>query len=214
LAICPTVREGHGVRGPSGLMEKDVTLALARACAARFAGRAKTVLTREADTNPSMAQRARTTAQNNADVRLSIHVNGADSRTRGSEVYVHERANQTSWDLAGRLANALSSRGRPQRGLFRAPLAVLHPQRLGGRVAACLVEVDYLTHPEVERRFGSPAELEAVAEQISLGVMEHLQSRPSTRGPSTRSLGYRYGRDGSPTMSGMPDAFRSRTRWT
>jgi hypothetical protein len=86
------------------------------------------------------------------------------------------------------MARALSNGGRAQHGRTRAPMAVLEPQRLGRRAAACLVEVDYLSNPEVERRLGRAETLDALAGDLSRGILDYLG-----RSSGSSALGYRLG---------------------
>jgi N-acetylmuramoyl-L-alanine amidase len=187
-----------GVRGPSGVLEKNVTLAIAQRVAGRLGSRARAVLTRDADTNPSLAERAATAARQNARVFLSLHANGADPAARGAELYVHEGAGGASLALAGNLARALA-RGRGSGPAhYRAPMTVLAPQLVGAQAAACLVEVDYLSNPEIERRLGSPDTLDTIADHLSRGILSYLQtsskgSDAGPRGGGPAALGYRFG---------------------
>jgi N-acetylmuramoyl-L-alanine amidase len=167
-----------GARGPRGLLEKDVTLALAQRVANRLGGHARTVLTRNADTNPSLGRRAQAASDHGADVFVSLHANSGQGSTRGTEIYVHDEAGGESRALASSVSQALGAYGLPQRGLRSGPMAVLHPGRLGRR-PACLVEVEYLSNPEVERRLGNPRELDAIADHLSRGIRSYLEQSSS-----------------------------------
>lgn len=86
---------GHGGKevgavGPSGLYEKDVTLAVARKLAAALSAKtgARVVLTREDDSVISLDQRTAIANQYKADLFLSIHMNAAVTKdAKGSETY-------------------------------------------------------------------------------------------------------------------------------
>lgn len=86
---------GHGGKevgavGPGGLMEKDVTLALAKKLAASLAAKtgARVVLTREDDSLVSLDQRTGIANQYHADLFLSVHMNSAVVKdAKGSETY-------------------------------------------------------------------------------------------------------------------------------
>jgi len=86
---------GHGGRevgavGPGGLMEKDITLAIARKLQAALAGKlgARVVLTREDDSVVSLDQRTALANQYKADLFLSVHLNAAVVKdAKGSETY-------------------------------------------------------------------------------------------------------------------------------
>jgi N-acetylmuramoyl-L-alanine amidase len=87
---------GHGGRdpgaiGPSGLQEKAVTLAVARALAARLraAGEVEVVLTRDDDTGLALAERLAIAAAHEADLFVSLHADSlpAHPDVRGASVY-------------------------------------------------------------------------------------------------------------------------------
>jgi N-acetylmuramoyl-L-alanine amidase len=86
---------GHGGKevgavGPNGLLEKEVTLAIARKLAASLSAKigARIVLTREDDSLVTLDQRTALANQYKADLFLSIHLNAAVVRdARGSETY-------------------------------------------------------------------------------------------------------------------------------
>jgi N-acetylmuramoyl-L-alanine amidase len=86
---------GHGGRevgavGPGGLMEKDITLAIARKLQTALASKlgARVVLTREDDSVVSLDQRTALANQYKADLFLSVHVNAAVVKgAKGSETY-------------------------------------------------------------------------------------------------------------------------------
>ncbi|HUR82323.1 MAG TPA: N-acetylmuramoyl-L-alanine amidase [Thermoanaerobaculia bacterium] len=86
---------GHGGKevgalGPGGLMEKDLTLAIARKLANALARKtgARIVLTREDDSVVSLDQRTAIANQYKADLFLSVHMNAAVVKgAKGSETY-------------------------------------------------------------------------------------------------------------------------------
>lgn len=99
-ALVVVLDPGHGGRFPHdgahgrrGLVEKNVSLAVAlRTKEALEAAGATVVLTREDDSDVSLAERARIANEAGADLFLSIHCNSMESRedrkvTRGIETY-------------------------------------------------------------------------------------------------------------------------------
>src|SRR5262249_51161795 len=101
-----------------------------------------------------------------ADVFLSLHANSGRPGERGSQIWVHPAAGPSSRALARELAAALGGRGLPDAQVQAGPLAVLTPDRLGGEVAACLIEVDFLSDPEGERRLTDDRSMAALAQAI------------------------------------------------
>jgi N-acetylmuramoyl-L-alanine amidase len=86
---------GHGGRevgavGPNGLLEKDITLTIARKLAAALSSKvgARVVLTRDDDSVVSLDQRTALANQYKADLFLSVHLNAAVVKdAKGSETY-------------------------------------------------------------------------------------------------------------------------------
>jgi N-acetylmuramoyl-L-alanine amidase len=79
-----------GAIGPSGTLEKDLTLALARALKHKLESQmpVKVVLTRDEDAPLPLETRTAVANQNQADLFLSIHLNSAaGSGARGAETY-------------------------------------------------------------------------------------------------------------------------------
>ncbi len=94
-AFVVVIDPGHGgddtgARGPSGLLEKDVTLDIARRLKARIVGDldAQVLLTRDADHAIALDERTAIANHNHADLFVCIHAN-ASRRTnaRGAETY-------------------------------------------------------------------------------------------------------------------------------
>lgn len=97
-----------------GLLEKDVNLDIARRVRERLAQRATVYLTRDSDTNLSLAARAGFARAMSADVFVSLHCNGhVDPAQDTTEVYVRragERGSRPSGTPCAR-----RSAGRPAR---------------------------------------------------------------------------------------------------
>jgi N-acetylmuramoyl-L-alanine amidase len=163
-----------GVRGPLGTLEKTVTMNLARRLAANLGPTA--ALTREGDVNLSLAARADRARRASARVFLSLHANRGIGGERGAEAWVHDQASERCHSLAGRMLAALGAvRGAPSgRGIKAGPMAVLTPDRLARDTAACLLELDFLSHPEGERRLVDDDTVDAMAAALAKGVRDHL----------------------------------------
>lgn len=167
--------------GPTGLLEKDVTLALGRRLVPRLGGQAW--LTRTEDVNLSLAARAEQARARGADGFLSLHVNHGASGERGAETWMHSHANAPSRALANDVHAELARLGYGDRGVHRGDLAVLTPERLGAHTAACLLEVDFLSDAHAERRLRDPAHLDRIADAIARGA-----TRSRIGGPVAEAL--------------------------
>jgi N-acetylmuramoyl-L-alanine amidase len=79
-----------GARGPSGILEKDVTLAVARRLKATIEARLgiRVLLTRDRDATVRLDERAALANNNKADVFLSLHANASvNPEVKGAEVF-------------------------------------------------------------------------------------------------------------------------------
>jgi N-acetylmuramoyl-L-alanine amidase len=155
----------HAV-SPSGAKEKNMTLQLgllvrdALQTAATNAGHTVRILmTRDTDRNLSLAARANVARDNRADRLLSIHFNGFNRKSRGTETLVRGVAdgNVNHADdkkFATRIQNAafgvLKSHdaGAKDRGVKDQKLGVLNDVQLGntsgGHCRACMIEVEFI----------------------------------------------------------------------
>jgi hypothetical protein len=159
----------YGARGVTGLMEKDLTLDLARRVASHLSGEAR--LTRETDVNVSLGERAAAARRFGARAFVSLHAGG--SETASTEVWIHTRSSPRSSALANAVAREMARFGARVR---RGDLAVLHPSAHGPDEGACLIELGGLGHTESERRLRDPGHLDAVARALASGVRGFLRA--------------------------------------
>ncbi len=102
--------EEVGAQGPSGALEKDVTLAIARRLRAAVVSRlgAQAFLTRDGDQALTLDERSAIANSYKADLFISIHANASRSHgARGSEVYF--LSYQATDDESRRIATAEGS---------------------------------------------------------------------------------------------------------
>jgi len=101
----------HGAAGATGLLEKDVTLALARRLKRLIEesdATVEVVLTRDEDVLVGLDERAAVANHNRADLFLSLHVNSSPrAQARGSETYyLDTRATDEEARILARLENS------------------------------------------------------------------------------------------------------------
>jgi len=213
-----------GALGPTGTLEKDVTLAISRKLRGALASRlgVQVFLTREGDQALSLDERAAIANNYKADVFLSIHANASRSQgARGSEVYflsyhpTDEESRRVAlvegslatgsdpsapgsdltlvlWDMAQadhlEESSALASRlqeglagvtGSEGRGVKQAPFRVL----VGATMAAVLVEVAFISHPEEEKLLVSDLYQSKVVAAIVDGVARYGRERAQRLDP-------------------------------
>jgi N-acetylmuramoyl-L-alanine amidase len=213
-----------GAVGPSGLMEKETTLQIARRLAAALPRLfpCRVVLTRDSDSAISLDDRTAVANHEKADLFLSVHANSSRAAgARGSETYylsleasdklsqeVASRENQPPaaagsagtpgsetrnpdldfilWDIAqaahlkesSELAEATQQElnvvsGTENRGIKQAPFRVL----VGATMPAILVETAFISNPEEEKKLGSPAFQQSVADAIARAVGHYFERR-------------------------------------
>src|SRR5882672_304098 len=153
----------HGVRGPCGTQEKELTLALARRVRAQLEPHVRVHLTRDTDRNVSLEERAALARRLGASAFVSLHANEGRPGERGCETWVHPHAAPPSRALAAQVQRALARVIGPGRGVKSGGLALLDPARLGSSTDACMVELDYLSDRAAERRRRDGATLDAIA---------------------------------------------------
>lgn len=172
-----TRSSSNNATSPSGrLKEKDLTLELAKAVAARIeasdearAGRVRAVLTRTADINRDFAERAAVATRESAACFVSIHFNAANGRVCGPRAIIQQQGRNANFAadrdfgmLLARAVRVASQRFRPT------PAAMFHDDHElhGGagsylfhqlaqneatrRIPKCHLEVEFLDNPDVE----------------------------------------------------------------
>ncbi len=174
--------------GPNGLMEKDVTLDIGRRVGALLGNRANVILTRNGDDNRSLADRAKIAHDANADVFVSIHLNGwRDANVDGSEAWIARRASQASHDLArsvlDRVINVTNARDR---GVREEDFGVLLPARHAANTAASLVELAFLTNPDEADRLSH----DNYKQQLAVAIADGIVTRLPVQAPAAESLSF------------------------
>jgi N-acetylmuramoyl-L-alanine amidase len=173
---------GGASGGADPILEKDVSLALARAVKQRLDGTHSVTLTRDRDENLSLAERAKHARDLGADLFVSIHFNAAlDPAVDGTESWVAHRASPASQTLAQSIPRRVArAAGIEDRGVRHADFGVLLPSRHDPRTAACLVEVAFLTNPGEAARLRNPDYFGQIADALSDAVRGHAASATST----------------------------------
>jgi N-acetylmuramoyl-L-alanine amidase len=198
-----TRSSSNNATSPSGrIKEKDLTLELAKAVAARItaseaarAGRVGVVLTRTTDINRDFAERAAVAVREAATCFVSIHFNAANGRVSGPRAVIQQAGRNANFaadrDFGLLLARAV--RGASQR--FRpTPAASFHDDselHVGAgsylfhqlaqneatrRIPSCHLEVEFLDNREVEDvmlRERRAAVIDAWAKAIATALVEY-----------------------------------------
>lgn len=183
----------------SGVLEKTMTLDLAKRVQKQLkkfsdenpGSDIKVHLTRTGDTNLSLSDRAQTAMSKRADVFLSIHFNGFNGSVRGTETLILSTANgnmneQEDLELAQRVQSATlaaiqrfdaSARDRGVKNSQR--LGVLNDISLGNtrsehNTRGCLVEVEFIDHPNVDELLNTGPNASSVQDEIAAAIAEAI----------------------------------------
>jgi N-acetylmuramoyl-L-alanine amidase len=167
----------NNARGPSGVLEKTLTLAIARRLVPVLEARGhRALLTRDRDVNLGLAARAHVARERKADAFISIHFNGFNGRTQGTETFAHARASGPSTALAKLVQQfALAVTQHPDRGVKRAEFGVLSPAQHHVDTAACLVELSFMDVPQEDQRLGQDAYQQGIAEGLAAALQAYSQ---------------------------------------
>ncbi|HYD46064.1 MAG TPA: N-acetylmuramoyl-L-alanine amidase [Phenylobacterium sp.] len=177
----------NAVSRPRGILEKHLTLEVAKRAKALLQAAGHAVwLTRNADVNVALADRAALAARKRADIFVSIHFNGwTNAAAQGTETFSWPGAPSRSERLSqALLAKAVQATGYRNRGAKRETFGVIDPSRHLAITAACLVELSFITDPAEDARLDDAAYLQRLGEAIAAGGEAYLASqfpRPPAR---------------------------------
>ncbi len=197
-----------GARGPTGLLEKDVCLTLARNLALRLESRYNVILTRSDDYQVEPQERAAIANQAEANLLVSLHTGAAYAHTtRGITIYYYAQRDSTAppddmerlvsaddpqqWSRTqlrhqpASLALATALKKRLDRvpdaqgcSIHGAPLAVLQ----GADMPAVLIEIGNITHPATEARLATLQNGQWLAGPILDGIQDFLTEHEKAHG--------------------------------
>src|SRR5688500_12065068 len=96
----------YGARGPNGTLERDVVLRLSTLVDAELGGAAQRTRSGIAEI-PSLTARADLARRAGASLFVSLHANYGGPGARGTETWIHDRADRRSESLAAHIQRAL-----------------------------------------------------------------------------------------------------------
>jgi N-acetylmuramoyl-L-alanine amidase len=173
---------GHGGKDPgthaaSGMIEKNLVLAVGRAAAERLRARGVDVhMTRSDDRFIELDDRAYSATQYRANVFVSIHADwNPSSGKRGHTVLLPQSYSPAASALGYAVSRSLVAAGWPSYGVRHDTrgLAVL-------RKTACpavLVELGFLSNSADAAQLSSPAVQERLGQAIADGIADYLRGR-------------------------------------
>lgn len=170
---------GHGGKDPgtsgNGMQEKNLNLTIAQKIAQKLQGSGiKVYMTRDRDVYPENSTRAKT-ANDIADLMVSIHMNSGPETANGTETLYQVHANDngarlTSKQLAEILqGKVVSATGNTNRGAkLWTDVLILNRTT----VPAVIVEVIFITNTGDALKISNPAYQDQVAQAIADGIQE------------------------------------------
>ena len=171
---------GHdtGAMSPHGLPEKDANLRLAKAVRDELVKRGYTVaMTREDDAFVELYDRPKVAHRANADLFVSIHHNAPGY---ASNPFAIRSQSVYAWNPLGeRLAKAISARMAAADPLLRND-GVLHANFAVTRnpeIPSCLIEADFITHPDGESAAWDASRRPTIAAAIADGIADWVAGK-------------------------------------
>ena len=170
-----------GALSPHGWCEKDANLNLAKDVRSALMRRGyRVVLTRSDDRAVALYDRPKVAHSEKAAAFVSLHYNAPPvdrpaGQIRYACVYAWNPLGQALAETVAKRMSEAQGGELPGKGALLANYAVTrNPQ-----IPSCLVEVDFITHPEGEAAAWDPARRAAVAEAIASGIADwhHLPSQ-------------------------------------
>jgi N-acetylmuramoyl-L-alanine amidase len=212
-AIRITLDPGHGGRdfgaqGPTGVLEKDIAIHIARQLALKLETHYHITLTRSDDYHVDLHQRAAIANHAKSQLFISLHCGaGFMHATQGVGIYRYGSYKHTArakdpssppnmpsqtWDASQlrhkaesmKLATALKEQLEQMPGVEHcsvksAPLTVLE----GLDMPAVLVEIGHITHPATEKKLSTASHVEQLTEMIKAGIDRYLNESISFNRP-------------------------------
>ena len=171
---------GHdtGAVSPHGLPEKDANLRLAKAVRDKLKKLGyKVVMTREDDTFVELYDRPKVAHGANADLFVSIHHNAPGY---ASNPFAIRSQSVYAWNALGeRLAKAINARMAAADPLLKND-GVLHANFAVTRnpeIPSCLIEADFITHPDGECAAWDASRRPVIAAAIADGIADWVAGK-------------------------------------
>lgn len=172
--------------GPNGTLEKTVTLDVALRARDILQDRGFTVLlTRETDVNSSLSARAGVAKAAHAAAFVSIHFNGLNGSTQGTETFVHSSLSAGGGQASQALCRAVQAEvvaalGHRDRnalhpgGIKFGGFGVINPASHARGTAAVLHEVSFMDTAAEEARLGTVSYRRKIATALADGIETYM----------------------------------------
>lgn len=164
-----------GLLGPSRIEEDDINLAVGMKLGDLLVARGHEArITRAWDAGVHLWERTRWANDWPADIFISIHCDGAtSSQAKGHSVWVHIECSSRTLTLAECIDRALDEAfpGNVDRNIHRGNFQVLRETMM----PAVLIELDFITNPQMCRFLAEPANQAAFAAAIASGIEQYCE---------------------------------------
>ena len=179
--------------GPSGTLEKTWTLDVCLRAKPLLEDRGyRVLLTREADVNPSLADRRRVARDAASDCFVSVHFNASDRHNaQGTETYIHKNARSARSEhlmrtvqasMVAELGHKDRNRSREPSGVLRGSYGVINERGHHRNTAACLHEVSFMDRIDEENRIKQRSYRDRIARAIVDGIDNYFADGFERRG--------------------------------
>lgn len=186
--IC--IDPGHGGHDPgatgNGLQEKDICLTLSLMLRDRLLKKyeCEVIMTRETDKLIPLPDRAFMANARDADLFISLHVNGHDNAAaNGYEDFIHPNTRQATADIRRSIHSLVSQvwadAGRANRGMKTANFQVLRETRM----PAVLLEHGFISNAKDAELLRSTNFLEKLVVAMAEGIASELKLEMKDAGP-------------------------------
>jgi N-acetylmuramoyl-L-alanine amidase len=192
IAIDP----GHGGKDPgadaNGLLEKDITLVLARKTGAYLKAYydCDVIYTREKDVSLSLTERATIANRAKADLFCSFHINSFNSSSHGFETYRYPGTTGQTIALQKAIheevMDVLASYNITDRGMKQKNLAVVRETKM----PAVLTETLFISNPHEAKLLQSETFLNKVAEAHARGLAKAAGLKEKSKDKQTEQTYY------------------------
>ena len=162
-----------GAIGCLGDEEKDINLKIAQQVEKNLSDKGiNVVMTRECDSNVSLAERVKIAKEADADIFVSIHLNSSEkSNIHGIETHWYK---DNSKDLAQYVQKALMKEiSANDRGLFKSMFYVINHTE----APAILVETGFISNPNERDELFEEKRQKATAKAIADGITEYFEKK-------------------------------------
>lgn len=181
----------NNATGPTGLLEKTVTLDVALLTQLYLGGLGVDCrLTRSSDVNLGLQQRAAVARSWPADAFVSIHFNASiGHNAQGTETWRHTQANAPSRSLRTAVqAATVAATGLADREEKIGNFGVLRPDYHHASTGVCLVEISFMDRAEEEARLKLATYKDRIARGLAQGIYGWLVANGRAKLPGFESV--------------------------